>query len=526
MASRLVSGCHLFMKPFRKRYLRHIFLLLLGGGVLTIAYIFLVSHIENIVEAKLVDIHGKSKSIEVDLLTRSVYLEKPEILPSREIPLGIQLNFLEVKGIQLYALLVHETFAINTIRADSGKILYNKAIEKIRNDTIPQKARSFTVQNLLLTNLICEIRTDTLIDFSSSVDFEATGVEINLSNLSYKLKSLKLNSRENNFSRSSGMYGMTIDQLRYSSEDQKIIVDSFLLIPNYGKYEFGRQKGEQVGRINVSVPKLVIEGIAVDEIIDTAFTASKIQITSFDLHSFKDKRVPFLRTKHILLPMECFQQLPYPIAADTIIITDSRVTIEEIPETGTESGSVTIDHINAACGLITNRYHQRVPKYAALKASGLIMNQGEIKAVFSLPLDGSPTYFTTGSISDFPFEKLNPALENLAWFKIESGKLNNMKFNFRYTDLLSTGTMEIDYEDLRIIGLKKNTDDESDIKTFVINTIVKNSKNGEVDKLKRTGTINIERDRRRYIFNIWWKSLLDGLGSSILGIEKNPTRKK
>lgn len=512
----------------RRHYLRPIFLLLLGGGVLTIAYIFVISYLENQVEEKLVSIRAKSSSIRINLFTRSLHLQQLEIPPSVEIPIGIHVKSLDIKGIQLSSLLADKTIAINTIRADSGRLLYNKSIDKTPMDSIHLKPKSFEVKNLSLANIIAEIRTDTLVNFSCVLNCEATATtfEINSSKPDFTAKTLDVNSKDINISRNEGMYGMTIDQVRYSSEEQTITFDSVLLIPNYSKFDFAHQKGEQVGRINLSAPQLVIVGIAPDELIDTVFTASKIEITSFDLHSFKDKRVPFLRTKHIPLPMESFQRLPYSITADTIIINDSRVTIEEISEMGTASGGVTIDHINATCGRVTNRYIKGVEKYAVLKASGMMMNQGEISAVFSLPLDGFSTYHTTGRISNFPFEKLNPALENLARFKIESGRLNAMKFNFRYNDFRSIGTMEIDYEDLKIIGLKKNNDDTSDFKTLFINAIVKDNKDRSLAKVERTGTINIERDRRRYIFNVWWRSILDGLRSSILGIEKKQIQKK
>ena len=95
--------------------------------------------------------------------------------------------------------------------------------------------------------------------------------------------------------------------------------------------------------------------------------------------------------------------------------------------------------------------------------------------------------------------------------------LNKLKFDFQYTDLRSAGTLEIDYEDLRITSLKKKNDDTNEIKTLFINAFVKNDKTRlSLSKLKRTGNIDIERDRKRYIFNVWLKSILDGLKSTVL----------
>ena len=99
---------------------------------------------------------------------------------------------------------------------------------------------------------------------------------------------------------------------------------------------------------------------------------------------------------------------------------------------------------------------------------------------------------------------LNPVLENLAFIRIESGRLNALNFDFDYNDKASKGSLTINYQDLKITGLKKEkSKDESDMKTFLINTIVKNDKDKNMPIDKRTGTIEFERDRKRQIFNFW-----------------------
>jgi hypothetical protein len=201
-----------------------------------------------------------------------------------------------------------------------------------------------------------------------------------------------------------------------------------------------------------------------------------------------------------------------------LLIKDSRVTIEEIAETETKSGIVTFEHINASSARFSNRNSKKDPPYTVLYAKALMMGSGLISAAFSFPLNGSSVYYTKGSISEMPFEKLNPLLGNLVRFRFESGTLNNLKFDFQYNDLSSSGTMEIDYVDVKLTGLNKDHD-KNDIKTLLVNTIVKNDKSKSLPIQKRTGAINAERDRRRYIFNIWWKSILSGLKSTVLGIE-------
>ena len=192
--------------------------------------------------------------------------------------------------------------------------------------------------------------------------------------------------------------------------------------------------------------------------------------------------------------------------------------IEELPEEGSESGVITFDKVNATLTGLNNRVKENDPAFALLDVTALLMGTGIIKVLFQLPLDGSLIYNAKGSISKMPFTKLNHVLTTMAKVRVNSGYLNNLTFNFNYTEFTSKGNLDIDYHDLQLTGLDKNKKSTNEIKTFIINAFVNNSKTQSgLATSKKTGVINIERDRKRYIFNVWLKSILDGLKSSILG---------
>jgi hypothetical protein len=288
------------------------------------------------------------------------------------------------------------------------------------------------------------------------------------------------------------------------------------VIPTYGKYEFARLVGEQIGRLSVFIPKVTLAGVKFGEIKDSSLVASKIEITSFELFSFKDKRLPFLRKRNIPLPMAGFLKLPYRIQIDSVIIKNSHVMIEEYPENGSESYEIDIKEINATITGLLNRPDKAMNANAEMVASGLLLNTGEINALFKFPLDGSSTYHVQGTISKIPFTKLNPILKSVD-VRVESGYLNSLTFGFYYTEFNSKGVLEINYEDLRIISLDRNKTTTNEIRTVLINMFVKNSKNQFKSASAQTGIIDIERDRKRYIFNVWVKSILAGVKSSVVG---------
>jgi hypothetical protein len=218
--------------------------------------------------------------------------------------------------------------------------------------------------------------------------------------------------------------------------------------------------------------------------------------------------------------MDSFLKLPWTIQVDSTIITSSHITIEEFPEEGMVSGIVTFNDVNAILTGLNNRAEKKDAPYAILSATSQFMG-GKIKAAFLFPLDGKSIYKAGGSISQLPFTQLNPMLK-MVNLRVESGQLNNLTFDFNYTDASSEGTIGIDYENLRLLALDKNKKSTNEFKTMLVNAFVKNNINQSKTPLKRMGVIDVERNKNRYIFNLWMISILDGLKSGMTG---NTTKK-
>lgn len=514
------------MKSRINRNLLRWSIILIGSAmvIFTIGVSFSI-YVENKIEEKILSANGEISSVNVNLLTRSISIKDfkwasatDSLNPTQH---SLSLSSISVSGIRLFELLIYKTLHVTDVVVADGKIEFNKKIKQSDQRITNPKLRYFFFENISFNNIETQIKTDTLVDFSSVLNCQLTAARIkidSINNLNYSVKAIDALLKKINVSRQEGMYGGTIARLYINTDEKKVIMDSALLIPNFTKFEFGQHLGTQTARINISIPQLAIEGVQFEKIMDSLFVASKIEISSFSLYAFKDKRIPFLRKKNVPLPMESFLKLPLAIKIDTITIKDSNIMIEELPEEGSESGVITFDKVNATLTGLNNRVKENDPAFALLDVTALLMGTGIIKVLFQLPLDGSLIYNAKGSISKMPFTKLDHVLTTMAKVRVNSGYLNNLTFNFNYTEFTSKGNLDIDYHDLQLTGLDKNKKSTNEIKTFIINAFVNNSKTQSgLATSKKTGVINIERDRKRYIFNVWLKSILDGLKSSILG---------
>lgn len=501
---------------------RKIFWLLVGCTVVIAGVgIFLPYYLEKEIAEKINLHHARATSIHIDIFSSSIIIEGLQ-WHSDEDSTNAHQHFLglptiKVNDISLYDLVFHNTFLVEEVVISGGRLRYNERASQLPKKKSGLKFKRLFIKNISLRNVEIKVLTDTVVNFSALLNGSLAGAVIefdSLQALHYTAKNIIADVDKIRFNRQGNLYRATIERLHLDTKQEMLTLDSALLIPNYGKYEFAHHVGEQISRVNLSIPHLIMKGVRFDKLSDSAFVVSKVEINLYELFVFKDRRVPFRRKHNVPLPMESFLKFPWLVKVDTILIKNSLIRVEEFPEKGNASGTVTFRSINAAFTGINNRIQGKDPHHAYLNATGLLMGRGLIKAQLSFPLDGSPIYQASGSLSEMPFAELDPILTPMAHLRIKSGRLNKLTFNFQYTEWVSNGHIDLDYENLHIISLNSDNHSVNEVRTFLINAIVKNNKHQTWSPYKRAGTIQIERDRKRYIFNVWCRSILDGLKSS------------
>lgn len=512
------------MESGRKRKLVIILICLAGSIVLLfVGGTLLTNNLQRTIIEGLGNNNAKISCITISLFTRTIRVTDLEWQSEKDSGNNkhhlIKVKSLSLNRASIYQLLVNKSIHFHELVIDSGYLNFDKS----KDTTTTSHARpdlaykELLIKNIQLNNVDLHITSDSIESASAHVNGRLTDLKIKLDSATiYSAKTCELLVEKIQVSRYSGMYGGSASRLRISTAKQSLEIDSILLIPNYNKYEFAQKKGEQIARLNLSVPRLIIKGLQFEKLFEKSLIASHVEIHSFDLYSFKDKRLPFLRKQPIPLPMASFIKLPWHISLDSTIITKSHISIEEFPEAGITTGFVTFDNVNASFTKLNNRIKDNENPYATLHATGLIMGTGKITADFQLPLDGKSLYKAKGSVSQVPFTQFNSILKT-ADLRSEGGQLNYLTFNFNYNDERSQGNLEIDYEDLRITVLNKNKNSTNEIKTILINAVVRSNKNQAKAPIKRMGVIDTERNRQKFLFNFWWISLLDGLKSAMTG---------
>lgn len=503
-------------------------IVLILGIFIVIASSIVRARLEKEIHQKLLSAGFHAGSVSISLINRSVELDSVYYTPgdtTEKNPHQLVIQKIRVGGIHLYSLLKRKELIINHLIVDQGVLQFNKnfTVKKDSSATSSEadgKINSIQVKYVSVTHVSAAVLNDTITESSATIK----SLEVNEILLSFKEDTTYAVGSvvfliENLWqSKKSSLHSFSVSAIKYNSKDGHLEADSFRVIPTYNKDDFARIAGIQKTRLDITLPKVVCEGILQDRFIsDSTLQIERITIPTPVVHAYRDKRYPFVRDWIMPLPIEGIRRLPFKLKIDSILIDQADIAYEEFSEKGLPaSGTITFSKLDASFAGLNTELESGKKAFCTLVADCRIMNNGLLHATFTMPLNQTLNYEAYGNIRSMDLKSLNPALGNLTRIEISDGTLNDLYFNFSYNDDVSRGEVLINYKDLKLEVLKKekNSRETNKLLTTAINTILKSDKDKSVDKSKRTGVIDIKRDKKRFVFQFWWKSLLDGLQST------------
>jgi hypothetical protein len=322
-------------------------------------------------------------------------------------------------------------------------------------------------------------------------------------------------------------------QARIDFSKRTFQADTVRIIPDLGKIEFGRKTGYEIDRFEATIPFLKLSGFSYG-LGDSAFISSKLADIQIYLKVFRDKRLPF-KAQPKELPVAQLRRLPFAIDIDSLKVTKSYVLYEELVKSSADAGVVFFDDLSASLVNVNNRSNTGTMTMAA-KAS--LMGQGTVSVSAIFPFRKNRRSRITGAIENFNIPKINSMLTPSTNIKVESGNMNRLSFNFSFNDLRSDGSIELNYNDLKLVSFKDEQKDskaskadgndlqKDNLKTFIMNAFIfRKNMDEKVPEEKRTGTVMYLRDDSRSVFNFWVKSVLSGVKSAY-NLDKPAANKK
>lgn len=319
-----------------------------------------------------------------------------------------------------------------------------------------------------------------------------------------------------NYKTKDSLYTLSIKKITGSYVNSSMQVDSVQLTPNFSKKEFSIRAGKQVDRIKISVVKTVFKQINTRLFFEGNWIISKgLNIEKLAVSAYRDKNMERKpqRSKSV---QQLIKSISYYLAIDSLIINNSVVRYEEVPEGNRDPGMLYFNNVSA---IITNCTNDtglfRSDKDLKVKASGLFMDKARLKVSLSFPLlTDSMVFNCSGKLNKIPLASLNPMLIPVMGVEATEGNIDSMVFQFHANEVGSNGNIAFVYHDFQIKFVDQKTRESNILKksaSFLVNQFLIRKDNPSGNVPIRIAEINYPRDPSRFIFNYSWKSLLSGI---------------
>lgn len=440
---------------------------------------------------------------------------------------------LKINGLGVVSYLINNQIKLGKIKLNNPNLVFTRVLDA---DSLNQKesSQSINLPDLLIKSFESNNGTFTVLNKKgdSSNQFVSGKFDLSVKNLQadsakkhefkyVDLDNLDFGLSDINITFPDSLYQSSVKRVGFNLDSRSLQIDSISVNSRHKKYKLAHVVNHEIDWININNPAIKISGIDLRQLLDHgAYYAEKITIEGFDALIFRDKRLPFPQKPDTELLHQFIGKLGVKTAIDTVQLKRGNVEYQEFVKQGVGPGKVTFEELYASFYNFTNIDSiQKKSDYTAyMDARSMVMGKTLLEASFTFPLvDNGQQYTVTGNMKSADLATFNPMLEDVAFVRIEKGHMNNLEFDFKYNLEESNGTMRFAYEGLKINTLDKESNRSKglgeNIKSFIANTFVVKTNNTKNDSF-RIGSIEFKRNKKKSIFNYWWKSLLTGFRSS------------
>jgi hypothetical protein len=445
----------------------------------------------------------------------------------------ISIPKLYIRGLGVVTAILRHEIDIHEVELIEPHLVWrNNTTLKNDSSSTDSKPMPLRIGELIARNFKLEYVDSATCELITGVtsDLQATGFFLDLSDSAKaEWNAEKLRIGKSTVQQPGSFYNYELHEANLNFVTGEIQIDSLRIMPTLSKVAFGRKIGNDLDRIDGVIPfiKLTNFKYRYSDSLDVAVGGAEVQ---FFFKIFHDKRLPH-KKKYTLLPVQQIKQFGFGLTIDSLKVIKSFVSYEEIPPGGEEAGMVFFDDLYASVYHISNDV--TLKKGIEMQAQSRFMGKGALKVKSQFPWEDKEQCRISGALQDFDLTEVNTMLVPAANVKIESGKLDELSFQFAYDHEKSNGELQLNYRDLKLVTYKEEekfekaksrkrnkgkSEDElkkDDVKTFLLNTfVIRKNMDESVPEEKRKGTIDFHRNTERSLFNYWWKSVSSGIKSA------------
>lgn len=468
----------------------------------------------------------ESEKVETNLFQRQITLSDAKLSTS-ESKNNVTIPKAKLSGIKLIKMLLSNKMVVKEFSVDGPTINFYRQQNKASSDTSStsngsEKKRIILIKHLEIPGLKFnflvekENKPDTVFSTLLDVDVWKLNTDSTMSpgysNPAFGFERVKLFAEKGNLEVAEGLYNLSFDKLSFDTNEPDLVISSARLASPYSKYGIGQHTGVETNWYDLHIDSIRFNAINISKLMqDTALIISKTTIANIEADIFRDKHLPFPEKPDTKLPSEMLQNIPFKLHNDSLIIQDANIKYEERGKKAEKAGAVTFQSLYATLSNISNIDSLKTGQMI-LSANAEVMGTATLDAEFTFTSPGSSEPSTvSGTLETTDFAIFNPMLTPYVGVEIQSGQIIQLAFNYGFNNERANGDVIFQYDNLNFVMINRENDSKKLILSFLANTFVIKEQNIEGNNSYKKGEILRERNKKKAMFNYWWKSILNGL---------------
>ena len=436
-----------------------------------------------------------------------------------------------LEGFDIQKFLKTGEIELNQFRVLNPSFTVHHNIEKnnpdtttVLSSTLSDKFISAALGSLYIQNANLAIKEVN----QKGADLNINTIHINLTESYADLETIKQSfpfNFENITLSSSGLhmdisefYEIRSDQISFDIQSRSLAIDHFKLIPKYTHKELEKINKYNISEYQFNADRLVIEGINFSKFKNQGkIQANLVKGINNQLTVYNNKNKPFPPSKEKLLWATALRKIPLTFTIDTLKMENSTVSVHEKSEITQRVSNLFFNEMNVTVlGISTDSATIRENNFMQVNASTRFLGKGKVDLTIKVDLTSlEDNYWVTGKMGHINAVEFNQVLNPLFNANATEGEIHQTHFNFSANKYKSYGTIDMEYEDLKLELHSNHKKKKNRFSSMLVNSLVKKN-NVKTRKNYKQGHIGTERDKNKSFFNYLWKSIQSGLVDTLV----------
>lgn len=313
-------------------------------------------------------------------------------------------------------------------------------------------------------------------------------------------------------------FSLKIDSLRWKGTKNELITGSLNYSPRISRDSFFAASSWQKDYLTLQADGLRLVDMDAEKLLrDSSLKAREIHFLSPVISASRNKNIPFEHGREKPMPTKLISSIGMPLQLDSVFITKGTVYVNEVSNITGREGNVIITDLNAGIYDISNQYG--ASDSLRINANARIFDHHIRSFKYRESYNDSLSGFRMSMrMAPMDLTRLSSVTNPLAAVNVERGRSDTLVARISGNKYASYGEMDFQFRDLKIRMLnKQDTSKKNFLLSFenlIANSLVLRSKNN------KKSTIFFRRDREKFIFNYWIKSVFSGVMTGA-GVKSN-----